>query len=178
MELEYLRDYTMYAAIFGMFSFVWFGWAQENPRKHWRKYIGIASGIALLVCLLGVYLSVTHWNAATALSVMGSLTTYIIVFYAQLIIGGLGAFFLIRMKKKDYVAPWIAFIVGAHFFWLVNVFKDPSLYILAVLMIVIAVLSPWLSKKMSVANSAVTGIGSGTALFCFAVLGLIRYLLV
>lgn len=178
MELEYIRDYTMYAAIFGMFSFVWFGWAQENPRKHWRKYIGVASGIALLACLIGVYLSVTNWDAATALSGMDSLITYIIVFYAQLIIGGLGAFFLIRKKKKDYVAPWIAFIVGAHFFCLVNVFKDPSLYILAILMIAIAVLSPWISKKMGVANSAITGIGLGMALFCFAVLGLIRYLLV
>ncbi|ALX48296.1 hypothetical protein [Lentibacillus amyloliquefaciens] len=167
----------MYTAIFGMFSFVWFGWAQENPRKNWRMYIGVASGTALLVCLIGVYLSVTHWDAATTLSEMDSLITYIIVFYAELIIGGLGAFLLIQKKKRDYVAPWIAFIVGAHFFWLVNVFKDPSLYILAVLMIVIAIISPWLSQKMGVANSAITGIGSGMSLFCFAILGLIRYLL-
>jgi|SRR5690625_768613 len=176
MELEYIRDYTMYAAVFGMFSFIWFGWAQEDPRKHWRKYIGVASGIALLVCLIGVYLSMIHWNASTALSEKESLTTYIIVFYAQFIIGGIGAFFLIRKKKRGYVAPWIAFVVGTHFFWLVDVFKDPSLYILAILMIVIAVLSPRISKKLDVANSAVTGIGSGMALFCFAVLGLIRYL--
>jgi len=177
MELEYIRDYTMYTAIFGMFSLVWFGWAQENPRKHWRKYIGVASGTALLVCLIGVYLSVVHWDASTALLEKDSFTTYIIVFYAQFIIGGIGAFFLIRKKKGDYVAPWIAFIVGAHFFWLVNVFKDPSLYILAVIMIVIAILSPWLAKKMGVANSAITGIASGMSLFCFAILGLIRYLL-
>lgn len=100
MELEYIRDYVMYTAIFGMFSFIWFGWAQENPRKNWRKYMGIASGIALLVCLIGVYLSVTNWEEATALSEMNALTTYIIVFYAQLIIGGLGAFLLTRKKKR------------------------------------------------------------------------------
>jgi len=62
MELEYIRDYTMYATIFSMFSFIWFGWAQENPRKHRRKYIGVASGIALLVCSIGVYLSVAYWD--------------------------------------------------------------------------------------------------------------------
>lgn len=177
MEPEYIRDYAMYTAIFGMFSFVWFGWAQENPRKNWRKYIGVASGIALLVCLIGVYLSVTHWDAATTLSEKDTFTNYLIVFYTEFFIAGLGAFLLIRSKKKDYVAPWIAFIVGAHFFWLENIFKDPSLYMLAVLMIAIAVLSPWLSKKIGVANSAITGIGSGTSLFCFAILGLIRYLL-
>lgn len=63
-------------------------------------------------------------------------------------------------------------------FWLVNVFKDPSLYILVVLMITIPVISPRISEKMGVANSAVTGIGSGMALFCFALVGIIGYLLV
>jgi len=177
MELEYIRDYAMYTAVFGMFSVVWFGWAQENPRKNWRKYIGVASGISLLVCLIGVYLSVTHWNAATALSVEGSFTNYLIVFYTEFFIAGIGAFLLLRSKKGNYVAPWIGFIVGVHFFWLKNIFKDPSLFILAIFMIAIAVISPWLSNKMGVANSAITGIGSGTILFCFAMLGLIRFLL-
>lgn len=175
--MEYLRDYVMYAAIFGMFSFAWFGWAQETPRPHWRKYIGGASVIALLVCLLGVYLSVMNWDEATALSEMGAFTSYLIVFYAEFIIGGLVAFLLIRKGMKDYVAPWISFVVGVHFFWLVDVFQDPGLYILAAVLIVIAVLSPVTAKKLNVANSAVTGIGSGTALFCFAVLGLLRFLL-
>lgn len=177
MEPEYIRDYAMYTAIFGMFSFVWFGWAQENPRKKWRKYIGVASGIALFVCLIGVYLSVTHWDAATALSEKETFTNYLIVFYTEIFISGLAAFLLIRNKKRDYVAPWIAFIVGTHFFWLVDIFKDPSLYILAVLIIAVTIISPWLSKRLGVANSAITGIGSGTALFCFAILGLVRYLL-
>jgi hypothetical protein len=177
MELEYIRDYATYTAFFGFFSLVWFGWAQENPRKNWRKYIGIASGIALLVCLFGVYLSVKNWDAASTLSEKGTYTIYLIVFYAEFFIAGLGAFLLIRRKKQEYVAPWVAFIVGTHFFFLVNVFKDPSLYILAVLMIAIAIKSPRIAKKMGVANSAIIGIGSGTVLFCFAILGLIRFLL-
>src|SRR5690625_3076030 len=142
MELEYIRDYTMYTAIFGMFSFIWFGWAQENPKKSWRKYIGIASGITLFVCLIGVYLSIKHWDAATTLSDQNSFTNYLIVFYAEFIIAGLGSFLLIISKRKNYVAPWIAFIVGTHFFWLKSIFKDPSLFILAVLMIAIAIMSP------------------------------------
>lgn len=177
MELEYIRDYAMYTAIFGMFSFIWFGWAQENPRKSWRKYIGIASGISLFLCLIGVYFSVTNWEAASAISEKDKFTNYLIVFYTEFFIAGLGAFLFIRKNKKNYVAPWIAFIVGTHFFWLENIFNDSSLYILAVLMIAIAAISPWLSKKLDVASSAITGIGSGTALFCFSILGLIRYLL-
>lgn len=167
----------MYTAISGMFSFAWFGWAQEGPRKHWRVYIGAASAIALVVCLIGVYLSITNWNQATALSEMGAFTTYLIVFYAEFILGGLVAFLLIRKGMKDYVAPWISFVVGVHFFWLVGVFQDPGLYILAVFLIIIAAVSPLAARKLKVANSAVTGIGSGTALFCFALLGLVRFLL-
>ncbi len=177
MELEYIRDYTMYMAIFGMFSMVWFGWAQENPRQNWRKYLGAASGAALLVCLIGVYLSITNWGEATALSEAGAYMTYLIVFWAEFIIGGLGAFLLIRRKKKDFVAPWIGFLVGTHFFFLVNVFRDPALYILAVFLIVIAVISPWAAKKLVVDKSAITGTGSGIVLFCFAILGLVRFLL-
>ncbi|MDQ0273746.1 hypothetical protein [Cytobacillus purgationiresistens] len=131
----------------------------------------------MLVCLIGVYLSVVHWDAATTLAEMNTFTSYLIVFYTEFFVAGIGSFLLIRSTKRDYVSPWIALIVGTHFFFLVNIFKDTSLYVLAILMIVIAVLSPWLSRKVKVASSAITGIGSGTVLFCFAILGLLRYLL-
>lgn len=167
----------MYTSIFGMFSFVWFGWAQEKPRKSWRKYIGIASGLSLVVCLIGVYLSVTNWHERTALSNSSVFHNYLIFVFVEFLLAGIGAFLLIRLKKNDYVAPWIVLIVGTHFFWLKNIFNDFSLYILAVLLIGVAIISLWLSKKLNVANSAITGIGAGTVLFSFAILGLIRFLM-
>lgn len=168
----------MYTAIFGMFSFVWFGWAQENPRKGWRKYLGIASGVAFLVCLLGVYLSVKNWEAASALSKMGAYKNYLIVFYGEFIIAGIGAFALIKTKRKQFIAPWVAFIVGIHFIALKFVFDDVSLYLLAALLVVVSLLSLLIAPKLKVAHSAITGIGAGTVLFGFAILGLIRFLLV
>lgn len=177
MEQEFIRDYVMYAAIFGILSFVWFGWAQENPRQSWRKYLGIGSAIALIVSAVGVYFSVTNWSESSALSEMDAFTMYLIVFYTQLIIGAIVAFILIRKKLGDYVAPWIGLLVGIHFIFLVDVFEDPSLYLLAAIMIIIAVISPWLAKKFEVGNSTITGIGNGVILLCFAILGLVRYLL-
>lgn len=173
--MEFIRDYVMYASIFGMFSFCWFGWAQENPRPSWRKYIGIASGVALLVCLVGVYLSVTNWDAPSALSDQAAFRQYLFYVYAEFVLAGAGAFVLIKRKHKDYVAPWIAFIVGIHFIALKSVFADPSLYLLALLVVGISLLSLPLSRKWQVASSAITGIGVGTVLFAFAILGLIRY---
>lgn len=176
--MDYLRDYTMYAAIFGMFSFSWFGWAQENPRASWRKYIGIASGIALLVCLAGIYLSITNWDAPSALSNQSSFRNYLISVYTEIILAGAGAFVFIKTKRSKYVSPWIAFIVGIHFISLKHVFNDSSLYVLAALLVAVAISTLIISPKLKVAHSAITGIGSGTVLFCFALLGLIRYFLV
>ncbi|WP_152394496.1 hypothetical protein [Paenibacillus guangzhouensis] len=176
--MDYIRDYVMYAAIFGMFSFSWFGWAQERPRASWRLYLGIASGIALLVCLYGVYLSVTHWDAPSALNDKTSYRNYLITVYVEFFLAAAGAFALIRWKRKDYVAPWIAFIVGLHFIGLKPVFNDASLYVLAALLVIVSVISVFLAPKLNVANSAITGIGSGAVLFAFAILGLIRFYLV
>jgi hypothetical protein len=174
--MDYIRDYTMYAAVFGWFSVCWFGWSQERPRASWRKYIGIATGISLIVCLLGVYLSISNWNEASALADNNSFKTYLITVYIEFAVAGIGAFLFIRKKAKEYVAPWIAFIVGIHFIGLVHVFDDPALYVLAALLVAVSILAVIAAPKLQVASSAITGIGSGTVLFGFAVLGLIRYL--
>ncbi|MFD0677785.1 MULTISPECIES: hypothetical protein [unclassified Paenibacillus] len=176
--MEYVRDYVMYAAIFGIFSFSWFGWAQENPRKSWRKYIGIASSAPLIVGLVGIYLSITHWHDRSALSDPGAFQNYLIFVIIEFLLAAIGAFILIKYKRNDYIAPWIAFIVGVHFFWLKSVFNDFSLYILGTLLVGVVVTSLVVSKKLNIANSAITGIGAGIVLFCFAILGLLRFLMI
>lgn len=173
--MDYIRDYAMYASVFGMFSFAWFGWAQEKPLRSWRLYLGLASGVALLVCLLGVYLSITNWNEASALNEVDSFRSYLITFYAEFIVAGAAAFILIRRKLGDYVAPMVALVVGLHFIALAPVFGDDNLYVLAALLTAVAIVSTFVAPKLGVARSAIAGIGSGTVLFAFAVLGLIRY---
>ncbi|MBO7746154.1 hypothetical protein I8J29_18245 [Paenibacillus sp. MWE-103] len=173
--MDFVRDHAMYVSVFGLFSFVWFGWAQENPRPHWRKYLGIASGTALLLCLYGVYLSVTHWDAPSALADDGPLRGYLISVYAEIAVCGIGAYLLIRRRRSGLVAPWIAFIVGVHFIGLRHVFDDAGLYVLAALLVAVAAAAPFVAPRLRVANSAVTGIGAGASLFGFALLGLVRF---
>ncbi|WP_229683196.1 hypothetical protein [Virgibacillus oceani] len=176
ISIEYIRDYVMYMAIFGIFSLSWFGWAQENPRKSWRKYLGIAAGLSLLIGLLGICLSVIHWDKPSVLSDSSVFSNYLTFVYIEFLIAGIGAILFIKYKRKDYVSPWIAFVVGIHFIWLKGIFQDSSLYVLAALMIGTSVVSLFLSKKLNVPNSAITGIGAGAVLFCFAIAGLIRFL--
>jgi len=173
--MDYIRDFAMYASVFGLFGMGWFGWAQERPRESWRLPLGIASSVCLLACLAGVYYSITNWDAPSALNDKGAFAVYLTAFYAEFAIGGIGAFFLIRSKRKDYVAPWIALIVGLHFISLKSVFEDAALYLLAGLLILVALASPTLARRWHVASSAVTGIGAGTTLFAFALLGLVRF---
>ncbi|MGE7918207.1 hypothetical protein ACQKM9_04555 [Viridibacillus sp. NPDC093762] len=175
--MDFVRDYAMYMAIFGVFGSSWFGWAQEKPRESWRKYLGIASVFSLLLGLIGIYLSVTNWHEPSALSEAGAFKSYLIYLFAEFIVAGIGSFLLIKNKRKDYVASWVAFIVGIHFIGLKSIFQDSTLYLLATLLIVISIISVFLSKKLKVANSAITGIGAGIILFCFAILGLIRFIM-
>src|SRR5690625_7779755 len=111
MEFDYLRDYTMYAAVFGFFSFVWFGWAQDNPPQTWRKYLGFGSVIAFIVCAIGVYLSIQNWHAETALSELDNFLLYLTVFYGEIIIAAMGVFLLFLFKRNDYVASRITFLI-------------------------------------------------------------------
>ncbi|MEX3622555.1 hypothetical protein [Viridibacillus arvi] len=160
-----------------MFASSWFGWAQEKPKENWRKYLGIASAFSLLVGLLGIYLSVTNWHRPSALSEAATFKNYLFFVYIEFFVAGIGAFLLIKNKRKDYVAPWVAFIVGIHFIWLKSIFQDSSLYLLAALLVAVSIISVCLSKKLNIANSAITGIGAGIVLFCFAILGFIRFIL-
>ncbi|CDN45120.1 MULTISPECIES: hypothetical protein [Paenibacillus] len=175
--MDYLRDYAMYASVFGLFSFSWFGWAQENPPRSWRLYLGIASGIAMLVCLFGVYSSIRNWDAPSALNEARSFRGYLISVYAEVLLGGAGALYLIRTRKSAYVSAWISFVVGIHFIGLAGVFNDWSLHVLAALLVAVSVAASVLSRRLKLAVSALSGIGSGTALFAFAVLGMVRFLM-
>lgn len=175
---EYIRDYTMAAAILGLFSFVWFGWAQERPRKSWRVYLGIGSTLGIIVSAAGIYLSITHWNGASILHEQSNFTYYIIFVAIEFTVAAVISAVLLIKKHSDYVAPWIAFVVGVHFFPLSFVFDDFTYNILGGLITVVSLISLPLSKRLDVANSAVTGIGTGVSLFLFALFNLIRALMI
>lgn len=106
--MHFVRDYSMMVAIFGFFSMVWYGWSQENPPKSWRKFIGFLTGIALLVCLSGIYLSIKNWEAGTALAAGHSLNNYYVFVILEFVIAGLGVFILYRkmgwnMQRHGFV---------------------------------------------------------------------------
>lgn len=172
---EYIRDYIFAAAIFGFFTFAWFGWAQERPRKSWRVPLGVMSTLGLLLSIFSFYIGYSHWDSPSALNTHSSFNAYITFVIIEFLVALIVGVILIIKKWSNYVAPWIALVVGVHFFPLSFVFDDFIYNILGVLVVITALLAVPLARKLDVASSAVTGIGTGTFLFIFAVINLIRF---
>lgn len=172
--MRYIQDYSTMIAFFGFFSMAWFGWSQENPPRNWRKYIGILTGIALVIFLGGIYLSYSNWGAGSALDDATSMNYYFVFLVLEFVIAAIGAFILYRKDRSKYVSPWVCFIVGVHFFGLRYVFDDFSQHILGLLLVIVAVTAIYISRNSKLAMSAITGVSAGTILMIFALFNAFR----
>src|SRR5699024_551753 len=133
------------------------------------------TGIALLLCLLGVYLSIKNWGEATALANEQSFVYYYVFVILEFAVAGVGAFILFQNTKGHYIAPWVCFIVGVHFFGLRYVFDDFSLNVLGFLLVLLSGVSLDVSKDTKFYNSTITGVISGTLFLSFALFNLFRF---
>jgi hypothetical protein len=172
--MEFTRDYAMYATIFGFFGMIWFGWAQENPPKSWRAWLGIGSVLSVVTMVAGIYLAATNWGAASTLTRETSIA-FGIVFWTEFILAGIGAWILAAKHKKQYIPAWIAFVVGVHFLPLAWIFQDWWLYLLTSLTTTMAIVAVIVAKKTGIAISALTGTLMGCVLLIFALRGLYLY---
>ncbi len=163
------RDAAVIAAIFGLAAMAWFGWAQEAPPRRWRIPLAVGGVAGVLVAVLGVVLAIRHWGPETALATADARRTFGIICGIEFGLAGLGAAVLGITKRSEWIACWIALVVGAHFVPLAFLFNDPGLVVLAVVMVVGAVLPVVLRSRSAITPSAVTGLVSGLALLVFAI---------
>ncbi len=176
METVFLRDFAMYAAIFGVFSFVWFGWAQENPPAKWRAWLGIGSALGLVAGAYGGFLASQNWNAGSALKAEAGLYgLYLVVVAAEILLSLVGALYLQKRGKKELVAPWIALVVGVHFAPLAIVFKDAWMYLLAGLVAAGVFAAYAISKRTKLPANTLACVFTGVILLVFAVRGLVLF---
>ncbi|MFD1318359.1 hypothetical protein [Loigolactobacillus zhaoyuanensis] len=167
-----LRDYLMSAAIFSLFSFIWFGWAQETLTGKWRLPVAIISVLAALTAGYCGYLSYRYWHSATMLMTQSNYRWYLIFVVIEFILAGGGALLLYKRQRSANIAPWISLVIGSHFIVLEFIFRDPSLYILAGLMISISLYT--LLHRMP-AKSVLVGVSNGVILLSFAIYNLSRF---
>jgi hypothetical protein len=65
MTAAFVRDAAATAAVFGFFAASWFGWAQDNPPKPWRRPLIAGSILSLLTAAAGGLLTWRHWTDGT-----------------------------------------------------------------------------------------------------------------
>lgn len=167
MMTEFARDAAVTAAIFGFFAAGWFGWAQDDPPTGWRGWLTAGSVVSMIVAIAGGVLAWLNWSSATAFD-RGTAITFGIIVVIEVALSAIGAVVLTRRGWSDLVAPWIALIVGIHFFPLAPLLEFPLIYVTATAVTIGAVIAVPLARAKKAAPSAYTGLFAGAALLATA----------
>lgn len=168
MDTHLTRDLLMTSAIFGLFAFVWFGWAQENPPPAARIPLGIAAGLGLLLAVVFGILSALNWDAPSALDPSApAFRTYLILVGIEVVLAAAGGIALGMSEWSRFVPVWILLVVGVHFYFLAPVLDMPALNILATLLVA-AVAATMALARTEFQPSFLAGALGGTILLVFS----------
>lgn len=168
MTAAFTRDAAATAAIFGFFASVWFGWAQEQPPDTWRRWLIAGAVLSLTTAVAGGVVTWQKWFDGTAFNPASGRLFGIIV-GIEFAVAGLGAWALISRHRAELVSAWVALVVGIHFIPLAGLLQYPLLYLVAGLMIAVALAAAPLARARGVAVSAITGAGAGVVLLATAI---------
>jgi hypothetical protein len=115
MTTEFVRDTAATAAIFGFYTSVWFGWAQERPPPSWRSMLIGGSAAALLLAVAGGVVTWRDWSSGTVFDEDTS-RAFGLVVGIEFAVAGLGALALALRRRSDLTPAWVALVVGIHLF--------------------------------------------------------------
>jgi hypothetical protein len=151
LNTEHVRDLVVLGIVFGAAALVWAGWAQEKPPSTpWRFVLAVFSlgGLALLG--IGIPAAIRSWDDSSAIE-PGSpaFVAYVVWFWLEFVVAGVGAYLLIRRRRRHLVAPFVLVIVGLHFFPLAAVFAQPVLYAVASLLTAVGVSGFFVSRRLA-----------------------------
>lgn len=132
MLTEFLRDTLFTAAWFGLMTMVWLGWAQEDPPRSWRPWLGAGSVLGILLTGGTGYLVVRNWGEPSALE--GSYAWFGVLTGVELLAAGIGAVVLARRGQGRWMAWWVGLVVALHFVPLGWLLGDWSVAALGVLL--------------------------------------------
>lgn len=134
MITEFLRDQAFAIAWFGVMSFAWFGWAQEDPRPRWRAPLGIGSVVGVLIAVPFGLIIWRNWDTPTALE--GQYWVFGLIVAIEAILIGTGCIVLAKRHQQRWFGWWIALCVALHFVPLAWVFADWSFIGLALVQVI------------------------------------------
>ena len=122
--------------------------------------------------MAGGLLTWQYWSTGTAFNPETGRTFGILVALA-FVIAGAGAGLLIALHKRHLIPPWIALVIGAHFFPLARLAHYPLLIVVAVIVILVALVAAPFARSQSITVSAITGLTTGLVLLAAAISALV-----
>ncbi|MFC4116625.1 hypothetical protein [Nonomuraea zeae] len=169
MLTEFLRDQCFTTAWFGLMAFVWFGWAQEDPPKSWRVWLGAGSVLGAGLAVAFGVLTATNWDQPSALE--GKYAWFGVLVAAEAVAAGAGCFLLARRGKNQWMAWWVAVVVAAHFLPLALLLHDIGVAVVGVVQLVaLGVVAPRL-RGTTTSSSRAAGPIMGATLLLSAAIG-------
>ena len=168
MLTDFLRDALFTTGWFGLMTCVWLGWAQEDPPRRWRAWLGAGSVLGI-ACALGFGAATgLHWHSQSALD--GKYHWFGVLVAAEVVLAGGGCWYLVRRRLVRWTAWWVAFVVATHFFVLAWLLADVSIAAVGVVQVAaLLALLPRLRGSRRTTSAAV-GVVMGTTLLGYALL--------
>ena len=154
----------------GLFATVWFSVPAAGGTL--RVLLVVASIAALLTVVAGIAVLARAGRPAPGGRDRATDRRYLLVVAAEFAAAGLGALLLSGTGRSSYIPVLVAFVVGVHFFPLVEVLRDPRLKLLGAVVCAVALAALITGLATSVAPGLVAGTGTGLALLGYAILAL------
>jgi hypothetical protein len=141
--MDFPRDLLMTGAIFGVAAFVWAGWAQERPPKHWiwRVILAVLGLGGAALAGISIPAAIKNWSEPTAMS-PGSpaFIVYVAVFWLEVAAMIALSIWASRRKRQDLIPVFVLAVVGVHFIPLAWVFGQPIYAVAGAVLAVLALL--------------------------------------
>ncbi|MGJ3507514.1 hypothetical protein [Enemella sp. A6] len=174
MLTEFVRDHAFTIAWFGLMALVWFGWAQEDPPRGRRAWIGAGSVLGLVLAGVFGFAVFRLWGQGTALA--GRYHWFGILTGIEVLAAGVGCVLLWRWGRTRWMAWWVALVVAVHFLPLAWLLDDLSLALLGLIQVGgLLVLRSRLARDTA-PTSRVVGPFMGLTLLVFAAVSVVLYL--
>jgi hypothetical protein len=163
------RSRGVTVAVDGFFALVWFGWGQAAAPSWLVVPLAVGSGLAALLAVAGAVVTKRSAGRLPAMSDPVVRRRYGIIVGAEFGLLGAGAALLGVTGLYQWVAVWICFGVGVHFFPLGSALDNPSLRPLGAVLVAVAGAALIVGLTSAVAPSTVTGLGAGLCLLGFGI---------
>ena len=173
MLSDFLRDQAFTIAWFGLMTMVWLGWAQESPGRIKSWMLGVGSGIGILFAAgFGVIVAV-NWRTGSALE--GKYAWFGVLVGLEVLIAGLGCWYLATKHRTRWMAFWVALVVAAHFIPLAFFLRDASIGVWGALQLVLLVLLLPRLRRSDAPTSRDVGPVMGFTLLAYAAISAVVF---